>query len=254
MISNIRLYCGDCLEFMRTLPDKSVDIVLTSPPYNVGLKYSTYDDKKDWEQFVRSLTDIYSEIYRIMSDEGARIYSVLSDRLMFELKPILENIGFDFAQVLTWCKPNLAGGSSRITEDWNFLTEQILLMRKGKRTPMLNGVCNTHSFFVIATPQSNFSEGRFHPAQFPIDLPNRIISRTPGNNVFDPFMGAGSTGIAAVKNGRSFIGCEIDPVYFKIAEKRIHDAQMQPRLFEENKEKDSAENVSLFEGNFKCED
>ena len=95
---------------------------------------------------------------------------------------------------------------------------------------MLNGQSNTHSYFEICTPQSNFKEGRFHPAQFPIELPDRIISRTPGNIVMDPFMGSGSTGIAAIKNQRNFIGIEIDPDYYEIAKKRIKEALMQPRL------------------------
>jgi DNA modification methylase len=173
-----------------------------------------------------------------MTDSG-RVYSVLSDRLMFELKPVMENIGFTFGQVLTWYKPNLSGGASRITGDWNYLTEQILLFRKGDRTPMINGKCNTHSYFVIATPQSNFSEGRFHPAQFPIALPDRIISRTPGKVILDPFMGSGSVGLAAIKNDRNFIGIENDPKYYDVSEKRIALAQMQPNLFETTPEKEN---------------
>lgn len=225
----VTLHLGDCLEYMKSMPDKSVDLTVTSPPYNVGLKYGEYNDNQKWDLFLSWLNDIYTELYRVTND-GGRVYSVLSDKLMFELKPALEEIGFTFGQVLTWCKPNLSGGASRITGDWNFLTEQILLVRKGKRVPMINSSGNTHSFFVIATPQSNFHEGRFHPAQFPLELPDRIIARTPGKIVFDPFMGSGSTGMAAVRNGRDFIGCELDKAYFKVARNRIDQAVQRPTL------------------------
>lgn len=225
----VELILGDCLEVMKGMDDKSVDIVFTSPPYNVGLSYISYDDNRQWPDFLEWLRKVYIQIERVMSD-GARLYSVLSDRLLFELKSILDDIGLTFAQLLTWCKPNLVGGAGRVNGDWNYLTEHILLYRKGARTPMQNGYSNTHSYFEICTPQSNFKEGRYHPAQFPIELPNRIISRTPGETVFDPFMGSASVGIAAIKNNRNFIGIEIDETYFSIAERRIKEAQMQPRL------------------------
>lgn len=241
MKPDFELHLGDCLEVMKSMENDSVDIVFTSPPYNVGLKYSEYDDNKDWDEYLEFLVDVYAEIFRVLSDSG-RVYSVLSDRLMFVLKEKLEKIGFMFGQLLTWCKPNLCGGSGKITGDWNYLTEQILLMRKGKVTKMLKGDANTHSYFIVPTPQSNYSEGRFHPAQFPIKLPDLIISRTPGQIVFDPFMGSGSTGIAAIRNGRSFVGIEIDEKYYRIAKTRIDKEIEQPKLFRNSE----VENVRLF--------
>jgi site-specific DNA-methyltransferase (adenine-specific) len=225
----IEIYQGDCIEIMKGMNREIVDLVFTSPPYNVGLSYKSYDDNDNWDVFLEWIDGVYKQIANVTADNG-RIYSVLSDRLLFDLKPIQENHGLIFGQLLTWCKPNFGGGAGRITGDWNYLTEQILLFRKGKRTKMINGECNTHSYFVIPTPQSNYKEGRYHPAQFPIRLPNNIISRTPGNVVFDPFMGSGTVGIAAIKNSRGFIGIEIDPDYYAIAKRRIQEALMQPRL------------------------
>lgn len=225
----IDLRLGDCLQVMATMPDSSVNIVFTSPPYNVGLKYKDYDDSREWSEYLTWLETVYAEMFRVCAD-GARVYSILSDRLMFELRSVIERVGFTYTQVLTWCKPNFCGGAGRMSNDWNYMTEQILLFRKGKRTPMLNGVGNTHSYFVVTGTQSNFKEGRIHPAQFPIELPVKIISRTPGETVFDPFMGSASVGIACLKLERNFIGCEIDPDYFQAAEKRISDFQQQPKL------------------------
>jgi len=71
---------------------------------------------------------------------------------------------------------------------------------------------------------------RVHPTQKPIELMKWCIDMVEGATILDPFMGSGTTGVACVQTGRNFIGIEIDPTYFAIAEKRIKDAQMQPRL------------------------
>ncbi len=113
----------------------------------------------------------------------------------------------------------------RITGDWNYLSENILLFRKGKRTPMLRSeISNTHNWFVETTPQSNFKKDyqkRVHPAQFPVELIRKIISRTPGQVVLDPFCGAGSVCIAARDMDRDYIGIDLSEEYCRLAEERL---------------------------------
>ena len=229
-MSEVKLYLGDCLEVMKSIPDKSVDIIFTSPPYNCGLPYESYDDNLPPDEFYKFNQSWMAECSRILADDS-RMYVVCSDKLLFDLVDISKDLEIGFAQLLVWCKPNLSGGSGKITGDWNYLTENIPLFRKGKRTAMLNGETNTHNFFVIPQPQSNFVvDQKVHVAQFSLDLPKRILSRTPGRIALDPFMGSGTTGVACVQTGRNFIGIEIDPKYYGIAEKRIKDAQQQMRL------------------------
>lgn len=218
----MRLFCGDCLEVMATLPDGCVDIVITSPPYNVGLAYNSYDDRQAGEAHVAFVSQVMAETARLLS-EGGRAYWVVSDQMLFWLRGVGEQVGLTFAQVLVWCKPNIAGGGSKITGDWSHLSEWILLFRKGKRTPMQRGRdVTTHSYFVIPSPQRNWKkEPKEHPAQFPVELPRRLITRTPGQVVFDPLMGSGSVGVAALLEGRDFLGIEKDPDYFAIAERRV---------------------------------
>ena len=111
------------------------------------------------------------------------------------------------------------------------MSEPILLFNKGGRTPMLNGEGTTHNYFVIPTPQSNWNlEQKEHPAQWPELLPRCILSRTPGDVVLDPFMGSGTTGVAALRLGRNFIGFERDPKYHAIAMKRLRAAREQLEL------------------------
>lgn len=225
------LYKGNCTQVLRELPDSSIDVMLTSPPYNVGLRYPEYEDKLPQATFRRIVSSCLKESYRVLA-ENSRVYLVVSDDMVFWLRPAGEKRGYKFAQLLTWCKPNIAGRGSKITGDWNHLTEQIMLFRKGKRTPMIDDAkTNTHSYFVIPSPQRNFTKDKkLHVAQFPIDLPLKILARTPGNRILDPFCGSGSTGVAAIKQGKSFIGIDLDCTSLEIAKQRMLEAKMQPML------------------------
>jgi len=89
---------------------------------------------------------------------------------------------------------------------------------------------NTVNWVLTATPQSNFTEGRDHPAQWPTQLVRKWLSRTPGDVVFDPFCGSGVVGAEAVRLGRSFIGIDLDPAYVAIARARIDAASRQGKL------------------------
>ena len=207
------------------IPDESIDIIFTSPPYNVDLEYNSYDDDLSDEDYEKFAWSWMSEAYRVLKFTG-RMYIVISDSLLFFYKRISDAIEYlNFGQILTWCKPNLAGGTTKITGDWNRLTEHILLLRKGSKTPMLDGhTTTTHSYFVIASPQKNYKrEIKIHPAQFPVMLPYRILSRTPGNVVLDPFSGSASVGVACKRLNRSFIGIELDHKYCIDANKRLHN-------------------------------
>ena len=231
---DVTLYRGDNAEILPTLDSDSVGIVLTSPPYNVGLGYEGFDDDvKDatyWSQ-----TEAWTrELYRIGAD-GCRMYAVLGQNLIWRFRPVAEAGGWKWVQRLVWCKNNLCGTTLKISGEWNRLSEDILVFRKGKRTPMLNDVVgyNTFDWFVFPTPQSNFNgqNERVHVAQWPIELPELIIGRTPGVLVLDPFMGSGVGGVAAVRLGRKYIGIDISPDSFEIARKRIEDAVTGGPLF-----------------------
>jgi len=113
------------------------------------------------------------------------------------------------------------------------MTEDILLFRKGHRTSMLSSlICGTWNWFIETTPQRNFKEGRIHPAQMPIRLCLRILSRTPGEPVLDPFAGSGQVCRAAKALGRSYIGIEISENVANRARQFI--AGVTPRNYNQN--------------------
>ena len=203
---------------------ESVGVIITSPPYNVELKYDGYSDKLPHDEFVQFNRDWLTEAYRVMRDTG-RMYVVLSDSMLWWFKELAITVGWTYVQKLVWCKPNFVGSAGKVTNDWNYMTEDILLFRKGKRTPMQNGNTTTHNWMVETVPQSNFKEGRIHPAQFPVSLCLRLLDRTPGDVVLDPFAGSGSVLVAAKRLGRVAIGFDIVFDVVKRAAKRLVNTQ-----------------------------
>jgi site-specific DNA-methyltransferase (adenine-specific) len=210
---------------MRDMPNDSIDITITSPPYNIGLNYDTYEDNISSDEYTRFTTNWLDVLYSITKETG-RLYCVLDDRLIWNVKPIAESIGWKYVQLLTWNKPNFAG-KARFSGDWNQMTEYVLLLRKGKSTKMLNPrdiEVTTHNWFVETAPQSNFKndyQKKVHPAQMPVNLIRKWISRTPGQVVLDPFCGAGSVCIAAKELGRDYIGIDISEDYCMLAIERL---------------------------------
>lgn len=218
---------GDAREILSSI-NEGIGVFLTSPPYNVGLNYEGYNDNMPHQDFIEFSRQWVSAAYHAATD-GARAYFIVSDSMLWWFKELAESIGWTFAQKLVWCKPNFVGSAGKITNDWNYMTEDILLFRKGKRTPMMNGDTTTHSWFVETVPQSNFKDGRIHPAQLPISLCLRILDRTPGEIICDPFAGSGSVLVAAKKLGRSYFGIELVDTVAERARKRIRNTQ--PPLF-----------------------
>lgn len=203
----ILLVNGDALHI--PLADESVGCILTSPPYNVGLNYKGYEDKLPDDEFREFISGSLSECYRVLRD-NSRAYFVVGDEMLWWFREAAEYNGFRFVQMLTWCKPNLVGGRGRISKDWHSQSEFIILLRKGKRTPMLaSTLSNCYNWFVETVDQSNFKNGRIHPAQFPLSLCVKILSRTPGNPILDPFCGSGQVLRAALALDRPAIGIDL---------------------------------------------
>ena len=153
-----KIICGDSLEIMKwKLAPESVDIIITSPPYNIGLEYDTYEDNISSEEYMYFTDEWLASAYRVTKDTG-RLYCVLDDRLIWKVKPLAESLKWNYVQLLAWCKPNFSG-KGRINGDWNFMNEYVLLFRKGKRSMMLTSdITTTHSWFKETAPQTNFKK------------------------------------------------------------------------------------------------
>ena len=218
----VTIYYGDCREVLPEL-GATADIVFTSPPYNVGIDYGgSYFDKKPIGQYKRWLRSCLGKVFSAMA-RSSRLYLVIGDNSVWWARGLCEQLGWRYHQKLTWCKPNLCGTTLKISGDWNFLTEDILLFHKGKRTPMLDEVrgVRTFNWIIASSPQSQYRDNhRIHPAQFPVLLAKTIIARSPGEIVLDPFLGSGSTAVAAKSLTRRCIGIEVSERYCEMAARR----------------------------------
>jgi len=212
------IYCGDCRKILPLI-DQKIDLVITDPPYNVKINYGQfYRDNKAPRDYKKYLRTIFNSINM---DQGY-LYVSQSDNGIYLLRPVLEKIGFQFIQHLIWWGKN--GYSSQLHEKgWTFRHEIILFLKKGSPKPLdarTPGIW-FQTVIEVTRPQSQFKEGRFHPTQKPVGLYRKILLRTPGEIIVDPFLGSGTLCIAAKNLNRKSIGIEINPKYCEIAVKRL---------------------------------
>jgi len=199
-MTDVKLYLGDCLEVMKSIPDKSVDAVITDPPYpnNSGIMTDMVGDA----------VSAFTRIDAVCKGSVLWFWNILYPQ-SFVRNP---------NSIHVWHKTNgwQAG-------KWEAIYEY---RKDDKKT------CG----YVLSYPNVNIDGTRFqlgkHPTPKPVKLMIDLILKhtREGDTILDPFMGSGTTGVACVQTGRNFIGIEIDPTYFAIAERRIAEAQMQPRL------------------------
>ena len=226
-----QIVVGDARELVRRLPDESVDIVFTSPPWNKGIEYGSWNDQMPEDAFWDFQEDWTKDAYRV-SALGTRLYSVISEDMIWRFREIAEKAGWRFHQILLWCKPNMVH-TRRISSDWNMMVEYCLLFHKVKKTPMLNKVegVNTHNWIEAVSAQTNYSGNnkKIFPAQMNFDVAFTWLARTPGKVLFEPFAGSGTTIVAAKMLGLDYIAFEIDPETTNLARKRV--SETNPPLF-----------------------
>lgn len=246
----INLMKGDCLELMKNIPDGSVDLIITSPPYNIGKEY---EKKTSLKNYILWQNKIISECFRILSDKGSICYQVgnyVDNGCVYPLDCVLFNYfidnGFIPRNRIIWkfghglhCKKRFSGRHESIlwftkNQDYDFNLDDVRIPQKypskkhykGNKIGQLSGNPlgkNPEDVWDITNVKNNHPEKTNHPCQFPVELPERLIKALTKVNqiVLDPFMGSGSTGVACVNTNRNFIGIELDDKYFEIAKNRI---------------------------------
>ena len=231
-MKNISIHNVDCYEFMKTMPDNSVDLILTDPPYNIA-KYSTgniylpgrealNNDIAKWDELEFDPRELVCDFKRILRPHG-NIFAFTSYNLIGKWHEAFDS-EFDTFQFFVWHKTNPA---PKIFKN-GFLNscEMIACMWNKGHKWNFSKQNEMHNFFEspICMRPERLSVPK-HPAQKPIKLLEHIlkIASNEGDVILDPFMGVGSTGVAALKNNRKFIGCEIEKKYFDAANKRIEE-------------------------------
>lgn len=221
----IDLRHGDCLELMKDIPDKSIDLVVTDPPYLI--KYKTNYRKNKTHDFCSEIlnddnydliSNYIKQCYRIMKDNTAMYMFCNCDRVDF-FKQELEKAGFKVKNMIIWVKNNHTAGDLKAQFGKQY--EIIFLVNKGRC--LFNGKRLTDVWNYNRVSGNK----QVHQNQKPIDLLERCILKHSKYNdvVFDGFMGSGSTGVACVNTNRSFIGIELSEEYYNIAVRRINEAK-----------------------------
>ncbi|WP_199754400.1 DNA-methyltransferase [Brachyspira aalborgi] len=234
-------------ENMKDIPNNSLHLMITSPPYNVSKEY---DNDLSLEEYLNLLKNCFTETYRVLVDGGRacinianigrKPYIPLSDYV----SKIMIEIGFNMRGEIIWNKSAGAGistawgsfqsASNPILRD---VHEYILIFSKGnykrerdKEEKELRKDNITKEEFIewtksVWTMNTESAKRIGHPAPFPEELPNRLIKLFSFTNdiVLDPFMGSGTTAIAAIKNNRNFVGYEINEEYINLANNRIEN-------------------------------
>jgi modification methylase len=229
-----QILCGDCLEVMKQIPDASLDLIVTSPPYNLknstgnGMKdgrggkwagaalvngYSHYDDNLPHEKYVEWQRNCLREMLRLIKEDGAIFYNHkwrVQAGLLQDRQDIVQ--GFPVRQIIIWRRK----GGFNFNPGYFLPTYEVIYLiakSKFKLAPKANAHGDVWEF-----SQEMKNE---HPAPFPVELIQRIISSTNAKLVLDPFSGSGTTAVAASSLNREYIGIELSPDYCQLSRQRL---------------------------------
>ena len=231
-----KVHHGDCIELMDRMPKESVDLIVTSPPYNIknstgnGLKngrggkwpqaelirgYANHDDAMPHEVYVAWQRRCMSAMMRVLSEDGAIFYNHkwrVQAGLLQDRQDIIS--GFPLRQIIIWQR----NGGINFNPGYFLPTYEVIYLiakPKFRLAPKANAQGD-----VWRIPQETKNP---HPAPFPLALAQKCIESTEAGVVLDPFIGSGTTAIAAENAGRQWIGMDISEEYCELARRRIKD-------------------------------
>ena len=249
-----KIFCKSS-ENMKELPDNSIHLMVTSPPYNVGKEY---DEDYTLREYLEFLKRVWKEVYRVLVPGGRACINIANlgrkpyiPLHAFIVKDMID-LGFLMRGEIIWNKsssasPSTAWGSwlSPANPTLRDIHEYILVFSKDSFTRKNNNqrksTISKEEFLEYTKSVWTFpaepAQKVGHPAPFPVELPYRLIQlyTFEGEVVLDPFMGSGQTAIAAIKTNRHYVGYDIEEEYVKLAERRIKEFLIEfksPKLFD----------------------
>lgn len=242
--------CEDNLAFMRPLPSESMQLVVTSPPYNIG---KSYESRSSLNEYVKAQAQVISECVRLLGPRGSLCWQVGNhvDKgeifpLDLVLYPVFREHGLHLRNRIIWhfehglhCSNRLSGRHETILwftkgHDYTFNLDPIRVPSKypGKKYfkgPKIGQLScnplgkNPGDVWIFPNVKFNHIEKTIHPCQFPVELVERLVLALtdPGDSVLDPYMGVGSSVVAAIKNDRVGYGCDVEKAYVDVAWERV---------------------------------
>jgi site-specific DNA-methyltransferase (adenine-specific) len=230
---------GDCLEVMKGLPDKCIDLIITSPPYNLGKthhtgnnrfkSYSQYNDDMPEELYQQWQIEILNECYRVLKQDGSMWYNHknrIRNGILITPYEWLLKTKFTMKQEIVWFNGSQNFDKCRFYP----MTERLYWLTKSPKTKMFNSI-NHHDVFDKKDWPPVGTKGKFKRA-FPEKMVEDIISCFPNTRiVLDIFSGSGTTCAVAKRMGKQYIGIDISEEYCEIARRRISKHVKQPAIF-----------------------
>ncbi|MCA1902011.1 MAG: site-specific DNA-methyltransferase [Candidatus Hydrogenedens sp.] len=240
--NDLRIYNTDFLE-TDCIEENSIDLIVTSPPYNVDITYNSYNDTVSYEEYLIFTSNWLDKAYRVLKEDGRFCLNIPLDKnkggqqsVFADVITIAKKIGYKYHSAIVWNEQNI----SRRTAWGSWLSASapyviapvemiaVLYKKDWKKTSGSGESDITKDEFVqwtngVWTFMGESKSRIGHPAPFPIELPRRCIKLFTfvGDIVLDPFLGSGTTLLACAMTNRKGIGIEIDENYCKIAEERL---------------------------------
>lgn len=228
-MNKIKLINGNCLDTLKNIPNESIDLIVTDPPYpttsrgNAGNSGGMLqkDINKKGKVFTYNNIDCSEyapEFYRVLKD-GSHCYVMTNHLNLIHMLNTFTTNGFHFIKSLIWDKGNKIMGQYYMSQ-----FEYILFFRKGRGIKINN--CGTSDIISVPNKKQKGKDGKnLHDTEKPVGLMDVLIGNSSKEDglVLDPFMGIGATGVSAIGLKRNFIGIEIDEDYFKITNERIDE-------------------------------
>jgi len=248
---NIVLNTGDCLEFLKTVPNECLQLIVTSPPYNLGKEY---EKRLNLEKYLDQQAAVIKECVRCLNQRGSICWQVGNyvDKgaiipLDTVIYPIFNNLGLKMRNRIIWhfehglhCNRRFSGRYETIiwftkSDEYIFNLDPVRVPQKYPGKKYFKGPkagkysCNPlgknpGDLWIIPNVKCNHVEKTEHPCQFPVELIERLVlsMTNEGDWVFDPFLGTGTTIIAAIRHKRRGAGAETYPNYVELAKERIY--------------------------------
>jgi len=250
LTKDIVIYPGNCLDFLKNIPDEAFQLIVTSPPYNIGKEY---EKKINLQTYLIQQTEVIKECVRVLSSSGSICWQVgnyVEDGTIIPLDtvlyPIFSNLGLKMRNRIIWhfehglhCSRRFSGRYETIiwftkTRNYYFNLDPVRMPQKYPGKKYFKGPkagqysCNPlgknpGDIWVIPNVKNNHVEKTDHPCQFPVELIERFVLSLSKENdwVFDPFLGTGTSIIAAIRHNRRGAGAEIVEKYVGLARDRI---------------------------------
>jgi adenine-specific DNA-methyltransferase len=252
--ARVTLFYGRCTDLLSEIPDGSARLVVTSPPYNIGKEY---EKRTPLDRYLSEQRRVIEECFRVLTDDGSICWEVgnhiAPDGEVFPLDivlyPLFKALGLKLRNRIIWqfghglhCSKRFSGRHETVlwftkSDDYVFNLDAVRIPQKypgkkhfkGPKAGQYSGNPlgkNPTDVWDIPNVKANHVEKTIHPCQFPVELVQRLVLALtqPGDLVVDPYMGVGSTAVAALLEGRRAAGADIVYEYLEIAQQRAKDA------------------------------